>query len=107
MTRRHHDTALENGDTPHEAMQGVFQRFSDEAARTAAAASDDLAAAAAVHGYDRDQQVMADIAEISDHAAALAARAQQAKAGLAQRHEGGAEYHANGQDAHASAFRPA
>ena len=100
------DTSLEGADTPHEAMQGVFGQFAEQAGRTAAAASDDLAAAAAVHGYDRDPQVMADIADIADQAAALQARAQQARTGLAQRHADGAEYHGNGQDAHASAFRP-
>jgi len=101
------DTSLEGADTPHEAMQGVFGQFAEQAQRTADAAGDDLTAAAAVHGYDRDPQVMADIADISDQASALSERAKQAREGLRQRHAEGAEYHANGQDAHASAFRPA
>ena len=101
-----YDTALEDADTPHEAMQATFGKFADNAQAIAQAAGDDLTAAAAVHGYDRDPAVTADIAELHDLAESLAARAAQARTGLAQRHADGAEYHANGQDAHASAFRP-
>jgi hypothetical protein len=100
------DGALEGADTPHEAMQQAFQAFGASAAKIAQSASDDLAAAAAVHGMDRDPQTMADIAEIADQAAAVQARAQQAASGLASRHADGAEYHGTGTDAHASAFRP-
>jgi hypothetical protein len=100
------DTALENADTPHEAMQGAFRQIGARAAQFAQAASDELAAAAAVHGMDRDPQTMADIAALADHAQALQAQADAAATGLASRHADGAEYHGSGRDAHASAFRP-
>jgi hypothetical protein len=100
------DTALEGADTPHEAMQGAFRQIGTRAAEFAQAASDELAAAAAVHGMDRDPQTMADIAALADHAQALQAQANAAATGLGQRHAEGAEYHSTGTDANASAYRP-
>jgi hypothetical protein len=100
------DTSLENADTPHEAMQGAFRQIGARAAEFAQAASDELAAAAAVHGMDRDPQTMSDIAALADHAQALQQQANLAATGLAQRHAEGAEYHSTGTDAHASAYRP-
>lgn len=100
------DTALEGADTPHEAMQGAFRQIGARAAEFAQAASDELAAAAAVHGMDRDPQTMADIAGLADHAQALQAQANAAATGLASRHAEGAEYHSTGTDANASAYRP-
>lgn len=100
------DTSLENADTPHEAMQGAFRQIGARAAEFAQAASDELAAAAAVHGMDRDPQTMKDITALADHAQALQQQANQAASGLAQRHADGAEYHSTGTDAHASAYRP-
>ena len=107
MTETTIDTALEGADTPHEAMQGAFRAFGAQAARIAEQAADDLAAAAAVHGMDRDPQTAADIQALSDHASALQAQANAAATGLASRHADGAEYHASGVDADASAYRPA
>jgi hypothetical protein len=100
------DGSLEGADTPHEAMQMAFRQVGAKAAAMAQAVGDDLAAAAAVHGMNRDPQTMADIAAITDHASALQAQADQAATGLASRHAEGAEYHGNGTDADASAFRP-
>jgi hypothetical protein len=107
VTATDFDTALESADTPHEAMQNAFRAFGASAQEIAQAASDDLVAAAAVHGMDRDPQTMADITEISDQAGAIKAKADAAASGLAARHAEGAEYHGTGSDAHASAFRPA
>ena len=99
------DTSLENGDSPYEAMQGVMDQFGREADKIAAAAGDDLAAAAAIHGFDRDPHLTADLQAVEAAAVELKQRVRAAKAGLTGRHADGAEYH-TGQDANASAFRP-
>lgn len=97
---------IEEAETPYDGMQNAFTSYEQQALRVAQEASDDLAAAAAVHGFDRDPQTAAAIAQLNDSAQALAAQAAAARQGLVGRHADGAEYHGGGQDAHASAFRP-
>lgn len=100
-------TDIEDAETPYEGMQNAFQNYGDKAREIAKTAGDDLAAQAAIHGFDRDGATMADIQALADDADALVARAQSAKAGLIDRHAAGLEYHETGQDAHDSAFRAA
>lgn len=98
---------IEGADTAYEGMQNAFQAFADRANEIEKTAADDLVAAAAIHGFDRDRQAMADIQDLADQAQALVAKANAAKAGLIDRHAAGQEYHETGSDADASAFRAA
>lgn len=107
MTTTTEPIDLEAGDTPYDGMQGALDTYATQAQGISASVGDDLTAASAVHGFDRDPALTADIAHITDLAEQLQSATAAAKAGLAARHAEGAEYHGSGQDAHASAFRPA
>ena len=99
-------TGVESGDTPYQGMQSTLGSYSAQAQAMYEQASDDLTAAAAAHGFDRDPALMAQLQAIQDAAQALVGAAQGANSTLVANHSDGDEYH-SGQDAHASAFRPA
>lgn len=96
--------ALESADSPFESMLAYLDR-GRKTAGGAVTDAEDLAAGAAVHGFNRDSAFTADMTAIDEAAQALAAAYETARAGLAARHADGAEYHSNGSDAHATAFR--
>ena len=97
---------IESGDTPYQGMQTTLAGYSARAQAMHDQAADDLTAAAATHGFDRDPALMAQLQAIQDAAQALVGASQGASSTLVANHSDGDEYH-SGQDAHASAFRPA
>jgi hypothetical protein len=97
---------LEGADSPYQGMLSHLVKR-EGAAQATVTDADDLAAVAAQVGFDRDTAFVADMAQIADATAALAAAYARARNGLVTRHEQGDEYHAGGGDAHDAAFRPA
>ncbi|HEX4830343.1 MAG TPA: hypothetical protein VH478_04540 [Trebonia sp.] len=92
------------GDSPYNGALAALDAYARTAASTATAA-EALEARLTVHGFDRDEAVMAHVGALREAATVLQEHARSARTGLTQRHAAGAEYHASGRDAGTTAFR--
>src|SRR5262249_32895857 len=92
------------GDSPYRSALAALDAYAYAAAANAQAV-ETLETALTVGGFDRDQALFRHVAALRESAALLREYARNARTGLFMRHSAGEEYHGSGRDAAASGFR--
>jgi hypothetical protein len=93
-----------SGDSPYQAAQTALNGY-ERVAQENEQAAETLEAQLAMHGFDRDHDLMDHVRGLRESAGQIRAHAAQARQVLTDHHAMGAEYHQSGADANASAFR--
>lgn len=92
------------GDSPYQAAVGALGAYV-QSADILRGQTEVLEASLTMHGFDRDEALMAHIIVLQEVASQLESQVTRARATLFSHHAVGGEYHASGKDAAASAFR--
>lgn len=92
------------GDSPYRAAFAALEQY-DAVAQRHEQSSETLEAQLTVHGFDRDQQMMAQIHALREAAGMIRLASGQARQILIANHAQGDEYHRGGTAADSSAFR--